>query len=88
MDAWSFAHANVFYKKGHNVDINGHNQKKWSVHAEEMATCGIPKCILSQCTIYVVRITKNGELAFSKPCDKRCALVLCRIGAKKIFYSA
>ncbi len=54
-------------------------------HAETSALIGTSKLCLVRCVIYVVRLTKGGNLGISKPC-KLCQRMLADVGIKKIRY--
>lgn len=58
----------------------------WSIHAEVDAVLGLPRAALHGSTICVVRLTKRGLLAMSKPCAG-CVGVLLEAGVKTVLYS-
>lgn len=41
----------------------------------------------SKSTLYVVRVTKKGELALAKPCKKGCQQLIRSYGIKSVIYS-
>src|SRR5258705_953240 len=68
--------------------VAGHNKLKthprspsiWSIHAEVDAVIGVPRDELKGATICVVRVTKQGLLAMSKPCSGCMGILLeCKI---------
>ncbi len=78
---------------GHNK-INCHTKDsefEWSKHAEVDAIYKFinkhkDKCIVKNTTLYVVRLSKLGELKNSFPCNK-CMSLIKKVGIKKIYYS-
>lgn len=58
----------------------------WSVHAEIDAILGLASADLRGATICVVRITKQGWFAMSRPC-LMCAGVLREAGVRTVIYS-
>lgn len=42
--------------------------------------------ILQHCSIYVLRVMKNGSLGYSKPCES-CQAFIKSVGIKKIYWS-
>jgi deoxycytidylate deaminase len=57
-----------------------------TMHAELGSILGISRCVTEGSTLYVVRITKNGDFAISKPC-KMCESILRHVGIKKVIYT-
>jgi len=55
-------------------------------HAEMNVIHGIPRDVISKCSMLVVRIDKKGNLKSAKPCIA-CATALYDSGIKKVFYS-
>jgi deoxycytidylate deaminase len=61
--------------------------KNGSIHAEINAIYNISKCKkLTNCTIIIIRISKDNTLRYSKPCSN-CMETIKRKGIKNIIYS-
>lgn len=58
-----------------------------SRHAEMNVIHGIPRDVISECNLLVVRMSKKGELRSAKPC-LACARALYNAGIKRVFYSS
>lgn len=58
-----------------------------SRHAEMNAIHGIPRDVISKCSLLVIRIDKNHNLKSAKPCIA-CAKALLDSGIKKVYYSS
>lgn len=56
-----------------------------SIHAELDAIIGVPRESLSGSKIYIIRVTRIGHLASSKPCVK-CVALLSALGLKSMTY--
>lgn len=56
------------------------------MHAELGAILGLDRSITSGSSVYVARISKNGNFLISKPCEM-CYLAMKHVGVKKVFYS-
>ena len=63
-------------------------EKNWNAthHAELGCILGLDKSITQGATIYVARVSKNGEIRNSKPCQL-CQAVLKHVGVKKVIYT-
>lgn len=59
---------------------------KWSIHAEVDALLGLPREVLNGSTVCVVRLTKRGLLAMSRPCAG-CVGILLEAGVSKVIFS-
>ena len=78
------------YVTGYNRAFNcyvSQKEKSYSIHAENMAIrrgerVGIE---FAKATLLVVRINKNGDLRFSKPCEI-CEKLIIDAGIKNIYY--
>ena len=58
-----------------------------SVHGEVSAIVNTPnKNILSECVLYVVRVSKNGSLMSSKPCQQ-CENVITKYNIRRVIYT-
>ena len=58
-----------------------------SVHGEVSAIVNTPnKSILSECVLYVVRLSKNGSLVSSKPCQQ-CENVITKYNIRRVIYT-
>jgi tRNA(Arg) A34 adenosine deaminase TadA len=57
-----------------------------SRHAEMNVIHGIPRDVISKCSLLVVRLDKKGNMKSAKPCIA-CAYALYDSGIKKVFYS-
>jgi tRNA(Arg) A34 adenosine deaminase TadA len=57
-----------------------------SLHAELGTILGVPKSKTLSSTIFVVRVSKTGLLANSRPCNM-CQGAMQFVGIKKVFYS-
>lgn len=58
-----------------------------SIHGEVSAIVNTPnKNILSECVLYVVRLSKNGSLASSKPCQQ-CENVIAKYNIRRVLYT-
>ena len=57
------------------------------LHAEISAIIGVGYKDLKNCTAYVYREDKLGNLALAKPCDG-CMMALKLAGISKVFYTA
>ena len=62
------------------------NRKRPSIHAEMSCLKGLRHDQIRGSTVYVVRLSRSGELKLSFPC-KRCISLLTRKGIKKVMYS-
>jgi cytidine deaminase len=58
-----------------------------SRHAEMNAIHGIPRDVISKCSLLVIRLDKKNQLKSAKPC-RACAKALYDSGIKKVFYSS
>lgn len=56
-------------------------------HAEMNAVHGIPRDVISKCTMLVVRLSKRYGLTSAKPCHA-CASALLEAGIKGVYYSS
>jgi tRNA(Arg) A34 adenosine deaminase TadA len=91
--------AAVLYKGGSVIRIACNNKKtiqyrkKYfahgtpSRHAELNVIHSIPKDVLSQCSMLVIRVDNKGALQSAKPCEA-CAWSIYNSGMKKVFYSS
>jgi tRNA(Arg) A34 adenosine deaminase TadA len=63
-------------------------QKNWLAthHAELGCILGLDKSITKGTTIYVARVSKEGEVKNSKPCEL-CQAVLKHVGVRKAIYT-
>ena len=93
----------VLVQKNHVVSVGANRStqthpkstNRWrSIHAELDAILGVPAWRLRGSTIYVVRVTKSGLLAHSKPCADCAAMLIaakvhrfCYIGPTREFRS-
>jgi cytidine deaminase len=59
---------------------------KRTIHAEEAAMRRIPRSRLRGAKVYVVRVSRNREMSFSKPC-KACECRLKKARVKVVYYS-
>ena len=57
----------------------------YTIHAEVDALTGIQRHRVAGATLYVVRLTRDGTLAGSRPCA-RCWDVLVRQGLRRVYY--
>jgi tRNA(Arg) A34 adenosine deaminase TadA len=57
-----------------------------SVHAEMAACRKVPRTMLKDSTLIVIRVSRNGNLLNSAPCD-RCRELISNLGIKRIYYS-
>lgn len=66
-----------------------HMSHRFSVHAEVDALRKAKKHPqkLSECEMYVVRVSKSGFLKYSRPCED-CAQEIEKYGVRKVYYSA
>lgn len=64
----------------------GKTDVHFSVHAEEAALRACKGANLKRATIYVARLSKRGEPAMSKPCE-RCQKAIKAAGIRKIVYT-
>jgi len=62
------------------------DRKRPSIHAELSCLKGLRHDQIRGSTVFVVRVSKSGELKMSFPC-KRCVSLLTRKGVKKVLYS-
>lgn len=62
------------------------NVKHFSIHAEYAAIRAVRKSDLQGASIYIARVSKNGEPVMSKPCVK-CQKMLKKYGVKKVYYT-
>jgi tRNA(Arg) A34 adenosine deaminase TadA len=62
------------------------NHDRPTRHAELSVVHKVPRDILENCNILVVRVNKKGELTCAKPCPA-CYKVLVESGIKNIYYS-
>jgi tRNA(Arg) A34 adenosine deaminase TadA len=58
-----------------------------SRHAEMNAIHGIPRDVISKCSLLVIRLDKHNKLKSAKPCIA-CAKALYDSGIKKVYYSS
>lgn len=58
-----------------------------SRHAEMNVLHGIPRDVVTKCSLLVVRVNKNGEILSAKPC-LACANVLIDSGIRRVYYSS
>jgi len=58
-----------------------------SRHAEMNAIHGIPRDVISKCSMLVLRLDKQGEIRSAKPCHA-CASALLDAGIKKVYYTS
>lgn len=91
--------AAVLYKGGSSIRVCPNNnkhiayRKKYfahgepSRHAEMNAIHGVPRDVVSKCSLIVVRLDKNNVLRSAKPC-LACATALFDSGIKKVYYSS
>lgn len=62
------------------------SRSRWSrIHAELDAILGVPLDALRGSSVYVVRLTKAGLLAMSRPCSD-CMVLLKEVGVRKVYY--
>lgn len=72
---------------GHNkLKTHPRSPSAWSIHAEVDAVLNIPRGALHGATICVVRVTKKGLLAMSRPCAG-CMGILLECGIARIVFS-
>ena len=62
------------------------NKRIWSLHAEMDVIAGLPRTLTKGATLVIVRITRKGTIANSKPCCI-CMSLIRRSGIKNIIYS-
>lgn len=58
-----------------------------SRHAEMNAIHGIPRDVISKCSMFVLRLDKKGLIRSAKPCSA-CASALYNAGIKKVYYTS
>jgi tRNA(Arg) A34 adenosine deaminase TadA len=58
-----------------------------SRHAEMNVIHGIPRDVITKCSMLVVRLNKKNELSSAKPCIA-CASALYDAGIKKVYYTS
>lgn len=56
------------------------------IHSEIAAALEVPRAKLAGCTIYTVRVLRNGDWGLAAPCSI-CRNVLARFGVAKVVYS-
>jgi tRNA(Arg) A34 adenosine deaminase TadA len=81
-------HRNKIVSTGWN-EHSLHIKQTFSLHAEISAVAKLkkkPRNFLSNCTMYVVRLSSRGNIHLSKPCIM-CTNVLERSGIGRIIYS-
>lgn len=91
-------HGSVLFKNGRIIQ-SGRNQycgmhrlrhfttrRIWSLHAEMDVIAGLPKYVTKGATLVIVRVSRSGELANSKPCNI-CMSLIRRSDIKNIIYS-
>jgi deoxycytidylate deaminase len=87
-------HVGAVLTRGNKVVSFGTNQPKthpqsycfWkTIHAEADALLGVPLSESKGGTMFVVRITRTGLLATSRPCQA-CFAMLRDYGVKKVYY--
>ena len=89
-------HAASVYRSSSLLSIGINKSRvnnKWNSKMEgRPATCHAEMAALNQvedargCTVYVVRVLKNGDSAMSRPCQD-CAKELIRRGVSKVVYT-
>ncbi len=74
--------------KGHNTNYPDVKCGMYSLHAEISAilNCGIHKHILKNSIVCVVRINKQGDLKYSKPCEN-CTKFIEKYKVRRVYYS-
>lgn len=77
-----------YNKSKSNPATKRYNYKKLTEHtcAELSACINAYGVNFNKCTMIVMRLRFNGELAFSKPCDG-CQHLIQQLGFKKVIYS-
>jgi len=58
----------------------------WSLHAEAAVMHNIPNEVINGSTLIVIRVTRDGKLAESRPCNK-CSKLLLEKRIKRTYYS-
>jgi tRNA(Arg) A34 adenosine deaminase TadA len=66
----------------HHREDAGHG----TLHAEIGAILGIDRKKLTGSDVYVIRLSANDELAYSRPCEM-CQQVMRHVGVKRCYYS-
>jgi tRNA(Arg) A34 adenosine deaminase TadA len=94
-----YKHGAVLVKGGsiisvsHNVSIPSKFADRYKIHggiatrhAEINCVLGLDKKVTSGAVLFVVRVSRGGNLRLSKPCPM-CRSVLEYVGVKKVYYS-
>lgn len=66
----------------HHREDAGHG----TLHAEIGAILGIDRKKLTGSDVYVIRLSANDELAYSRPCEM-CQQAMSHVGIRRCFYS-
>ena len=81
-------HRNQVISFGYNKPTKTHpkSRNRWGrIHAELDAILGVPLDVLRGANVYVVRLTRSGLLATSRPCVD-CLAYLRDVGIRKMFF--
>lgn len=75
------------FNTSRNESISNYPASSYSNHAESMAIRMVPNSeILVGSKLFVARVSRRGNLAYSRPCDI-CMESIVRVGIKSIVYT-